>query len=126
MLRGLVVGGLVLGVAAVFPEGLVFPFFVMILGLFCGVLPGVAMARPEESRPGLEWAAAVLVLGMGMTGLWLSPLYLVAAWLLHGLWGSLHRVTARADTLPAWYPGFCITFDLVMGGFVIYMWLVAA
>lgn len=84
------------------------------------------MARPEESRPGLEWAAAVLVLGMGMTGLWLSPLYLVAAWLLHGLWGSLHRVTARADTLPAWYPGFCITFDLVMGGFVIYMWLVAA
>lgn len=126
MLRGLVVGGLVLGVAAVFPEGLVFPFFVMILGLFSGVLPGVAMARPEESRPGLEWAAAVLVLGMGMAGLWLSPLYLVAAWLLHGLWGSLHRATARADILPAWYPGFCITFDLVMGGFVIYMWLVAA
>ncbi len=44
MLKGLLAGGVTMGVAAVFPEALVFPFFAAVLGLVAGVGPGMAMA----------------------------------------------------------------------------------
>lgn len=124
MLKGLLAGGITLGVAAVFPEALVLAFFLAVLGLVVGVYPGIAMAEPVKGRPALEWTAAVAFLGLGLVGLWVSPLFLAGAWLLHGLWSLLHRFTGLGDGAPGGYPDFCLSFDLVMGGFVAYMWAV--
>jgi hypothetical protein len=123
VLKGLVTAGAVLGVAAIFPESLVFPFFGVVLGLFSGILPGMAMSMPDRARPLVEWVAVVVTLGLGMAGFWVSPIYLVAAWVLHGIWGGLHAVTALGDPFPRSYPGFCLSFDTVMAGFVVYLWL---
>jgi len=120
--KGLLAGGITMGIAAVFPEALVFPFFAAVLGLTAGVYPGIAMADPMKGRPALQWTAAGTFLGLGLVGLWISPLLLAVAWLLHGLWSLLHRFTGLGDGVPDGYPGFCVSFDLVMAGFVAFMW----
>ncbi len=122
MLKGLVLGGITLGVAAVFPQRIVFPFFAVVLGTVSAVYPGMARAAPEQGRPRLEWTATMVFLALAMGGLWYSPIYLVAAWLLHGLWDLLHRVTALGDGIPEGVPGAFFTYDLVMAAFVAYVW----
>jgi hypothetical protein len=122
VLKGLLAAGITLGVAAVFPEHLAFPFFAGVLGLVVGVYPGIAMANPDVESAGPQWVVAIGLLGMGLLGLWHSPLLLSAAWLLHALWAFLKRFTAFGDEIPEGYPAFCVSFDLVMAAFVAYMW----
>jgi hypothetical protein len=124
VLKGLLAGGITLGVAAVFPQELVFPFFAVVLGLVAGTFPGLAMAESEEGFPKLEWTVAVGLVAVGMAGLWRSPAYLAWAWIGHGLWSLLHRFTALGDGVGEEYPVVCLTFDLVAAGFVTYVWLV--
>ena len=121
MLKGLLAGGITMGVAAVFPEALVLPFFAAILGLIAGVYPGIAMADPLTGGPGLEWTAAAMVMGLGLVGLWVSPFLLAGAWFLHAVWSLLHHFTALGDGFPDSFADFCLPYDLVMGGFVAYM-----
>ena len=124
MLKGLLAGGITLGVAAVFPEPLVFPFFAVILGLMAGVGPGLAMREPEEGRPTLQWIAAFVCVGSGLVGLWATPLFLAGAWLFHGIWSFLHQITGLGDDASEEYFRFSLTFDLVVAGFLTYMWTV--
>ncbi len=125
MLKGLLASGITLGLAAVFPEALVFPFFAAVLGLAAGLYPGLAMGNPQNGRPGVEWAAALVIVVLGLVGLWFSPLLLAAAWLLHALLDLAHAFTALGDGVPEGFPGFFLSFDLVVAGFVLYMWAVA-
>jgi hypothetical protein len=124
VLKGLLAGGITMGVAAVFPESLVLPLFVGILGLLAGVYPGVSMALSMEGRPGLQWTAALAVVALALVGLWVSPLFLAAAWLLLGLWSLLHRLTGLAEGLPEGYAVFALSYSVVMAGFVVYVWAV--
>ncbi len=124
MLKGLLAAGITLGVAAIFPEALIFPFLATILGMTAGVYPGLAMASPQGGRPGVEWVTAVVVVMAGLVGLWVSPLVLAGAWALHALLDLAHRFTALGDGIPEEVPGSFLTFDLVVGGFVVYMWSV--
>ena len=123
MLRGLLAGGIMVGVAAAFPAGLVFPLFAVALGLAAGVYPGFAMASPEGGHPGLQWTVAVGFVALAVAGIWFSPLILALAWCLHALWNLLHKITPLGDEIPEGYPGSCLTFDLVMAGFTAYLWM---
>ena len=122
VLKGLLAGGVTLGAAAVFPQHLVLPLLAAVMGLIAGAYPGSAMAA-EGGRPALQWGAAVAFVGLGAMGLWLSPLYLAGAWLLHCCWGLLHHVTFLGDGVGEGLPPFSCTFGLVMAGFVTYLWL---
>jgi len=124
MLKGLLAGGLTLGLVAVFPQAMVFHFFTVVLGLMAGVEPGMAMWDPDRGRPTLQWVVALVVVGLGLVGLWINPLLLAGAWLLHWIWNLLHQITGLGDGVPEGFSRFSLTFDLVAAGFVIYMWSV--
>ena len=124
MFLGLLAAGMTMGVAAVFPEALMFPFFAGVLGLLSGVYPGMAMAAPEGGRRAFHWIAALLCVMPGLVGLWRSPLLLVAGWALHWLWSVLNRFTGLGDGVPDSFPDFCLSYDLVTAGFVAYIWAV--
>jgi len=123
VLKGLLAGGITLGIAAVFPEPLLFPFLAVILGLVVGVFPGLAMANPQDGLAVVHWGVALGLMALGLAGLWVSPGLLAAAFLLHGAWSFLHKFTALGDEVPEGFPGFSISFDLVLFGFVAYAWL---
>ncbi len=72
----------------------------------------------------MEWVAAVFFVGLGLVGLWVSPLFLATALALHGLWSLLRSFTALGDGQPESYARFCVAFDLVLAGFVAYIWTV--
>jgi hypothetical protein len=122
VLKGLLAGGITLGFAAVFPEGLVFPFLAVVLGLVAGIFPGMAMADLSGERRGLQWVLALLLVSLGMGGLWTSPALLAGAFFLHCFWSFLHKFTALGDGTPEGFPAFSISFDLVLAGFVLYVW----
>ena len=126
MLKGLLAGGITLGVAAIFPEQLALSFFTVVLGLVAGVEPGMAMRNPEEGRAGFLWVLALFFVGLGLVGLATNPLILAGAWFLHWVWHLLNQVTALGDGVPEGLSRFSFTFDLVVGGFVVYLWMVAA
>ena len=126
VLKGLLAGGITLGIAAVFPEPLVFTFLAIVLGLILGVYPGMAMASPGEGRPALQWGFALLVAAAALAGLWASPVFLMGAFLLHFAWSFLHKFTALGDGVPEGFPAFCVTFDLVLAGFSMFLWGTAA
>lgn len=124
MLKGLLAGGIIMGVAAIFPEPLVLPFLAVVLGVTTGVGPGMALGSPGSGSPGLEWTATLSFVVVGMAGLWASPLFLALAWGLHGLWSVLRRLRGLGDGFLEGHFRFCIAFDLVLGGFVGYIWVV--
>jgi hypothetical protein len=126
VLFGLLAGGITMGVAAFFPEDLSYTFFAVVLGLAAGVYPGLAMADSQNGRPLLQWIAAVAFISLGMVGLWYSPLILAGAWVLHAFWDLLHHITSLGDGIPEGYPGFCLSYDLLLAGFVAYMWAAGA
>ncbi|MBT8396771.1 MAG: hypothetical protein HKO65_16185 [Gemmatimonadetes bacterium] len=121
MLKGLLAAGVTLGIAAVFPEPLAFPFFAAVLGLVVGVYPGIAMALGEAGNPVSQWVVAVAILALGLLGLWQAPILLAGAFLFHAVWSVMHRITGLADGVTEGYPSFCVSFDLVMAAFVAYM-----
>jgi hypothetical protein len=124
VLKGLLAGGITLGFAAGFPESLVFPLLTVVMALMAGTFPGMAMADQANGRPSLEWFVALSLMFMALAGLWGSPVFLACAFLVHSSWSFLHRVTALGDGTPEGYPAFCFTYDLVMAGFVTYIWSV--
>lgn len=126
VLKGLLASGITMGVAAVFPEALVFSFFVGVLGLIVGVYPGMAMANTEGGHPVLEWMVALVILILGVSALWVSPFLLCGAWLLHAFWALMHPVTGLGDGAPGGFSRFCVSYDLVTACFVAYMWGVGA
>jgi hypothetical protein len=126
VLKGLLAGGITLGVAAMFPEPLVFTFLTVILGLILGVYPGMAMANPEVGRPVLHWGVAVLITAVALAGITTSPLFLAGSFLLHGVWSLLHKFTALGDGVPEGFPGFSATYDLVLAGFSLFVWSAGA
>jgi len=122
VLKGLLAGGITLGIAAVFPEADVFPFLAVVLGVEVGVYPGMAMMDPRGGRRTLQWSFALVVVALGLAGIWSSPTFLAGAFLLHALWGFFHQFTALGDGIPEGFPGFSISYDLVLAGFSLYVW----
>jgi hypothetical protein len=118
-------GGITLGFAAVFPQPLMLPFFAVVLGLVAGVGPGMATGAPETHSSGFRWFVALAFVALGLVGLATNPLLLAGAWFLHWAWHLLHKVTALGDGVPEGFSQFSLTFDLVVGGFVVYLWMVA-
>jgi len=126
VLKGLLAGGITLGVAAVFPEPLVFTFLTVVLGVILGVYPGMALADPERGRPALQWGVAVFITVVALAGLTTSPLLLAGAFLLHGVWSLLQKFTALGDGVPEGFPGFSAAYDLVLAGFSLFVWSAGA
>ena len=114
-------GGITMGVAAVFPEALAFPFFTAVLGLGAGVGPGLAMADPNVSSGG-QWVVAILILALGMVGLWVSTLLVAGAWVVFGIWSLFLPKTISRDAVPEGYPGFVVAYAFVAASFIAYMW----
>lgn len=60
----------------------------------------------------LESLVAAAFIGAAVAG-FRSTLWIVVVGLAgHGLFDFLHHLLFRNDGVPAWWPGFCLTFDI--------------
>ena len=74
------------------------------------VMGGSGHTIVVESLVAVAFAAAAVV-GF-RTSLWI----VVAALIGHGLMDSVHHEIIANPGVPAWWPGFCMAFDVVAGG----------
>lgn len=84
---------------------------------------GFALGANATSGQVLVEVAGLVMFGsfawLGMTR---SQWWLALGWLLHPLWDvGLHLFGPAKHLAPDWYAHACLTFDLVIGGYVAYM-----
>ena len=120
LLAGALLGALFVTFAARLPGG---GRNLLAIGLFIAGTIYVLVALHALNR---EWmiTEAIGALACGLIG-WLgvrhSPLWLTAGWGLHPLWDiGLHLNGPGATIAPAWYALLCVSFDMVVAG---YVWL---
>lgn len=98
---------------------------VLALGLLVAALFYVAFALAGAERVWVlvEVAGVVVYGALAWLGLRHSLLWLAAGWGLHVLWDvGLHLAGGGAGFAPEWYVLICITFDLLVAGYIAF-WL---
>lgn len=79
-------------------------------------------------REGIIQVCAMSVFfALTFLGLWLAPLFLAAGYFGHGVWDAIHHPKIRLikTTVPEWYVYGCIFYDWVVGGFVLFWWVLS-
>jgi len=76
------------------------------------VMAGSAQALMIESLV----AGAFLV--AAVAGFKKNPWFVVAALAGHGIFDFFHHLFIQNSGVPAWWPGFCLSFDILAGGFL--------
>jgi len=66
----------------------------------------------------LESVFAVAFVALAVTGFRKSLWLVVAALAGHGVFDSVHHSFIENPGVPAWWPGFCLSFDVLAGGFL--------
>lgn len=121
-LKGTLLAALTVGTALLLPEPAVVPFLALLLVFAAAVYVGFAELDPGGGRRRLQWAVALAFVAVALLGLQLSPWFLAAGWILHAGWDLLHHRGTVPTRTSAWYPGACLAYDLVVGGFLA-LWL---
>src|SRR5438876_7485278 len=90
--------------------------------LFLAALIYVAFAVQQNAAIGWLGVELLGVLGFGLFG-WLglrsSQLWLAAGWALHAFWDiGLHLLGPARGIAPHWYAHLCLSFDLVVAGYI--------
>ena len=65
----------------------------------------------------IEYAAFAVIVGLAVIGYFLSPWFLVVAWIGHIFWDFVPR---ELPALVSDLPMACLIFDAIIGGFIAY------
>ena len=83
------------------------------------VYVGFAVAWGGGAWIAAEAGGVVIFSGLAVLGLKRSPWSLALGWGLHPLWDAgLHLVGTGATFAPGWYVVACISFDLLVAGYI--------
>jgi hypothetical protein len=113
------IGGLLAVATAVFASALgfardrsFFPTILIVIATYYVLFAAMGGSGPalwREFAVGLGFAA-VAVLGF-RASLWWVAVALVG----HGVFDFFHQKLIDNPAVPAWWPGFCLSFDIVLG-----------
>jgi len=65
-----------------------------------------------------ESMVATIFSALAVIGFRKNLWFAVAAMVGHGIFDLLHRVFIENPGVPLWWPGFCLAFDVVVGGWL--------
>jgi len=80
----------------------------------------ILFAVMGSSTPALiiESLVAVTFLVLAVAGFKKNLWLVVAALAGHGVFDFFHRLVIQNPGVPVWWPGFCLSFDILAGGFL--------
>lgn len=94
---------------------------VLAIGLIGAALVYVLFAILWADPPWLWWELLGVVIygAVAIIGWRTSPLWLGVGWGLHAVWDAgLHLIGGGAEFAPEWYVIACISFDLLVAGYI--------
>jgi hypothetical protein len=80
----------------------------------------ILFAVMGRSNPALVWESltAVLFFALAVAGFKKNLWWSVAALAGHGVFDFFHHLLIHNPGVPLWWPGFCLSFDVLAGGFL--------
>jgi hypothetical protein len=66
----------------------------------------------------VESLVAAIFVALAVTGFKKSQWLIVAGLVGHGVFDFFHHRYIQNPGVPVWWPGFCLSFDVLAGGFV--------
>jgi hypothetical protein len=96
----------------------------IVMGMVAGVYFGFAVVRGNNFQQQIEFNVTLLFLVAALLGVWVSPWFIPAAFLAHGLWDFAHHnnVNSRLVSIPQWYIPWCVVIDVILGVGLIVLW----
>ena len=121
--------GIAVGVATLVPHPFLPPdlslsLAAIVLGMVAGVYFGFAVIRGDNFQQQVEFSVTFLFVIAALLGVWISPWFIPAAFLAHGLWDYAHhnRANLRLVSIPQWYIPWCVIIDVIVGIGLIVLW----
>jgi len=113
---GLAVAVCAIAMAAGFDRERVFyPILTWVVATYYILFAAMGGSPPALALESLIAAAFLVLAVIGFKkNLWLT----VAALAGHGVFDSFHHLLIRNPGVPVWWPGFCLSFDVLAGGFL--------
>ena len=80
------------------------------------------------ARDGRRGAMTVELVGclwfgaLALAGLALSPLLIAGGLMAHALWDLVHHRHGLHAETPDWYVLYCVLYDVMLGGFLLWWW----
>lgn len=97
--------------------------FALFLALTACVYGGAALT-PAGTRFGVvELPFVIVIFSASVAGLILSPFWIVIGYLAHGGWDLLHHYRRIKTPVIRSFPPICAIFDVAVGMFVLFWWL---
>jgi hypothetical protein len=80
----------------------------------------ILFAVMGSSMPALAWESVIAgaFLALAVAGFKKNLWLIVAALVGHGVFDVFHHLFIQNPALPVWWPGFCLSFDVLAGGFL--------
>lgn len=92
------------------------PFAAVVLSVIAGAYLGFAFADGRLKAVSWEVGGCCAFALAALIGLVAWAPAIPVAILLHGVWDLVHHSHAVGSRVPHWYPAFCGTVDIVLGG----------
>lgn len=97
---------------------------VVLIGSAGGLYFGVSLLTPSPKSVALHIGMCVIFLGLALAGLWVSPLFLALAWFIHAAWDVITEHPKALNTpIKSWYVPLCLSFDILVGVFILIWWI---
>lgn len=118
ILAGVALAVVTAGVALRLSPNAALELLAVILAAAGAVYVGAALASGEARLVRLETAVFAFVFALALVGLWASATVLALGYLVHGLWDLVHHPRRAGAPAGAWYPPFCLVYDVLVGAFI--------
>ncbi len=112
----------ILAVAVMIPKQTALELFALLLTFIAGVYAGFALLDKRPREFVIETLGLLITFALAGAALWVSPVYLAAGYVFHGVWDALHHPKGIQTIIPRGYAPFCLLFDLPVGAFILYWW----
>ena len=92
-----------------------YPTLVIVVATYYILFAVMGRSTPALTRESLIAGAFLALAAVGFkTNLWL----IVAGLAGHGVFDFFHHLFIQNPGVPVWWPGFCLSFDVLAGGFL--------
>jgi len=119
-----IIGGLVVPFAlTLLPKEYARDILVVLVGYFGGVYLGIGLSTASPKKVALQDGVSALFFGLALAGLWVSPLFLALACFAHAAWDFITEHPKALNTpIARWYVPTCVSFDILLGVFILVWW----
>ncbi len=104
------------------PKQKVLELLVILLTVIASIYLGFAIADGRKREIILEILGMFFFLALAVLGLWISPNFLVAGYLAHGVWDIIHNPKIIQTEVVEWYKVLCLVYDWVIAVFIL-LWV---